>query len=119
MAVARQGAADPGEEGRLMGRSEEIQFTVLACNRRGNWETKGHTSEMHAAITAAKQMVADGKVHGVKVSQTFFDEAHGRQVSSTVFEQGDPPKGPSLTLWIGIAVLAGAASFAATYFLTH
>ncbi len=98
-----------------MAQSEQIVFTVLGMNQRGVWEPQGQAEEMHAAVSAAKKMADTNRFKGVKVDQTFYDKVNGRKVSSTIFEHGGPRKGPSLLLWLALAVVAGAASFALTY----
>ena len=88
---------------------------MLARTQKGTWEAQGQAEEMHAAVSAAKEMAGSSRFKGVKVDQTFFDKTNGRQVSSTIFEHGGARNGPPLILWLGLALVAGAASFALTY----
>ena len=98
-----------------MAQSDQIVFTVYAKNQRGVWETQGQAEEMHAAVNAAKKLVGSSRFNGVKVDQTFYDSVNDRRVSSTIFEDGGSRGGPSVFLWLGLAVVAGVASFGVTY----
>ena len=98
-----------------MAQNDQIVFTVLAKNKSGVWENQGQADEMHAAVNAAKKMASSSRFKGVKVDQTFYDSVNDRKVSSTIFQDDGPRGGASVFLWLGVAVVAGIASFGLTY----
>lgn len=103
----------------MAGATEQIVYSVITQDG-GGWRTHGQSGEMQAAIDAADKLLGTRRFQRVRVNKQFSDPENGRTVTATILDKGQSGRREiPVAVWVAIAVLAGIASFAATYFLTH
>ena len=97
-----------------MAGSQEITYTVLARDSKG-WQPQGTTHEMQVAVGSVESIIAGKKFPRARVDQTYFDKRNNREVTSTILEKGKAERSVPIAVWLLLAVMAGAVSFAVTY----
>ncbi len=103
----------------------QIDYTIYSTDMPSAGQPPGaaqageQTSDMDKALKSAEQLFATGKFLKVEVKKKYTEEKTGRQIEITLkMFEGKAKKDRSALILSIVAVLAGAGTFAGTYFLT-
>ena len=93
--------------------NDQIVYHVRGL-KGSSWSDVQQSADMQSALDAARSLTGKKAFQRVRVDKHFFDNTRGRVVTVPIFEENGRG-GAGLTLWLALAVVAGAVTFALTY----
>ncbi len=109
-----------------MSKTQSVTYSVLTGNGK-DWAVHGQTADMQAALKSARGLVSAQQASQVRVVKEFLDSRSGRNVRTTILDEGSaqgagPAEGGGTARWLLVAVIMFAVGFggvfaAKTFFL--
>jgi hypothetical protein len=102
-----------------MSKTQTVTYSVLAADGK-DWAVHGQTTDMTAAMKAARNLLTSEQAPHVRVIKEFLDTRSGRNVSATILDEktaqvSAPSAGGGAVRWLIIAVAMFAIGFGGVF----
>ena len=69
-----------------MTQAQSVKYSVQTPDGSG-WSVRGETGDMAVALNAARNLLSSREAPRVRVVKAFLDNANGRSVTTTIFDE--------------------------------
>lgn len=108
--------------GCAVSKTQTVTYSVLAADGK-DWAVHGQTTDMTAAMKAARNLLSTKQSPQVRVIKEFLDTSSGRNVSATILDekiaQASAPRtggaGGGMLRWLLVAIAMFALGFGGVF----